>query len=541
MMSRIRPLAPAAALCLCFIWVACQASSRDAAARAGGGEQRAVALPNLDDFAESVRAQLSEQHARVVAQAGDPDADPASLGEAYGFLGMLLQAYELNHAAEPALLNAADLQPKDHRWHYYLGHLYRANVKLEAAAHHFERARAARPDYSPATIHLAEVYRQLGRETDAEKLVREIVRADPQNAVAHLLLGHLAAPNDPARAIEHYETVLRLQPGASSVRYPLAMAYREAGDLARSREQLAQRGQVIVRFSDPLMEELEKLRVGAGAKVYRGNMLLEEGRFAEAAALFEQAATEDPTNVSAHLNLAVAVSQLGDYPRAVAALREVLRLDPANSRARYNLGVLALYANAPGMTDSAIAHFRAAVAIDPGMSAARLWLGNLLYRQRRCRDAIVEFDTYLAERPSHIEARIRQAICHADRGEYPQARELLETGHRAFPADAVLQSAFIRILAASPDASVRDGERALRLAERLAAAQPSPETVEGLAMALAELGRYDEAIRYQREIIGAAESQGQTLALLEYLRSNLRSYEQGKPCRAPWPPTVFDQ
>ena len=133
-----------------------------------------------------------------------------------------------------------------------------------------------------------------------------------------------------------------------------------------------------------------------------------------------------------------------------------------------------------------------------------------------------------------------QAVCHSYLGEFAQARVLLEAGHEAFPQEPILQDALIRVLAASADVSVRDGERAVAMAERLTATFSRPETFESLAMAYAEQGRLAEAIRYQQEVIRAAE--GQVPAdLLDYLQGNLLRYERGEPCRTPWPPTVFDR
>ncbi|MFB3133846.1 MAG: hypothetical protein ACE10K_15110, partial [Rhodothermales bacterium] len=95
-----------------------------------------------------------------------------------------------------------------------------------------------------------------------------------------------------------------------------------------------------------------------------------------------------------------------------------------------------------------------------------------------------------------------------------------------------------RVLSASSDASVRDGPHALKIAERLAATLPRAETLESLAMAYAEVGRFSEASRHQREAIRAAEQQGLHF-WLGHLNDNLLRYEQGKPCRTPWSAVVF--
>ena len=52
-------------------------------------------------------------------------------------------------------------------------------------------------------------------------------------------------------------------------------------------------------------------------------------------------------------------------------------------------------------------------------------------------------------------------------------------------------------------------------------------------MALAETGRFEEAIALQRRLVEAAEREGRSRAL-ERLERRLRAYEAGEPVRAPW-------
>ena len=52
-------------------------------------------------------------------------------------------------------------------------------------------------------------------------------------------------------------------------------------------------------------------------------------------------------------------------------------------------------------------------------------------------------------------------------------------------------------------------------------------------MALAEAGRFDEAVSTQREAVAMAERTGQ-LALASRMGANLRLFEQRRPSRTPW-------
>jgi hypothetical protein len=99
-------------------------------------------------------------------------------------------------------------------------------------------------------------------------------------------------------------------------------------------------------------------------------------------------------------------------------------------------------------------------------------------------------------------------------------------------------SPLVRLLAAAPDPSVRDGSRAVTLATELVKRQNSASAREAMAMALAEVGRYDEALQWQRDAIATAE-QNRQANLAGALAANLRLFERRRPSRMPWrdPPT----
>ena len=72
-----------------------------------------------------VQAQVKQRYATLMEKR-KAGASGDELGTAYGEYAMLLQAAEYYEAAEPAYLNAQDLMPRDVRWPYYLGHLYKS-------------------------------------------------------------------------------------------------------------------------------------------------------------------------------------------------------------------------------------------------------------------------------------------------------------------------------------------------------------------------------------------------------------------------------
>jgi Flp pilus assembly protein TadD len=64
------------------------------------------------------------------------------------------------------------------------------------------------------------------------------------------------------------------------------------------------------------------------------------GDWGTAVAMFQKAVALSPEEVSARLDLSVALAQIGDGPGALAHAREALRISPDNARARELVRVL---------------------------------------------------------------------------------------------------------------------------------------------------------------------------------------------------------
>ena len=118
-------------------------------------------------------------------------------------------------------------------------------------------------------------------------------------------------------------------------------------------------------------------------------------------------------------------------------------------------------------------------------------------------------------------------------GDEATARRRLEQDVTELPDDPALRHALARLLAAGFAAESRDGERALAMALELFSGSKRPDYAETVVMALAELGRFDEAIEWQRRLILETERAGETAALPR-LRRTLDSLARNEPVRSPW-------
>ena len=419
----------------------------------GTGAGLRITIPPLDRLDPVVRRQIGDELDRVRSLERQGGVPGAALGAAYGKLGQLLQAYELHESARGAYLAAQSLAPGEFAWAYYLGHAHRALGDTEAATRDFERALALKPEDVNALLALTQVRLQRGQAAEAEGLARRALLLDPC-AAAHVLLAEAAtARQDHAAAAAEYEAALRLQPGASKLHRPLAVAYRSLGKTQRAERHLAKRGDGRVSLPDPLLEQVAALRRGREADLEAGQAAALRGDFQGAASAFGRAVAAAPDDAQAHANLGSALWKLGDAEGAIREYREALRLKPDDALSHFNLGVVLA---ARGDDPEAIREYREAIRGNDSYANARFNLANALRRQDRCRDALPQYRWVVEHEAHQAPPRIGEIDCLVLLGKRAEALRRAEEGLRALPGDPGLRAVQAR-LRATPQAPATGG------------------------------------------------------------------------------------
>ena len=104
------------------------------------------------------------------------------------------------------------------------------------------------------------------------------------------------------------------------------------------------------------------------------------GEVQQAVNNLEKALQLDATNVDCLMNLSSILGhQAGDYEKARRTAQKAVRIDPANARARHNLGITLMQGN---VLPEAEWHLRKARQLDPQFRAARETLAECLRRRR---------------------------------------------------------------------------------------------------------------------------------------------------------------
>lgn len=490
-----------------------------------------TSLPNLTHMTDSVRTQIDGRYSSLLTAIQDPQTARTELSNLYGAMGNVLTAAQFIDAPEAFYLNAQTLSPSDGRWPYYLGQLYMNQGEFVKAGAAFERALGFQAEDVPTLVSLGEVYLAQGQPETAEPLFSQALSREPGSVWARVGLGRAAlARRNYTQAVDHLEEALQVDPEAAGIHYPLAMAYRSLGELDKAEMHLQERDSGTVRRPDPLVQSMRESLRSASTYEREGIQALESEDWEVAASAFRRGIELDPESPSLRHRLGITLMMMGDSLEGVEQFEGAIRISPEYAQAHYSLGLLM---EQSGQYEEARHRFSAAVRYEPSYVEARLRLARLLRRIGRPGDALSEYTRVIAIDPRLPEAPFGHAMALTGVGRYQEARDQLTEARTLYPDQPMFAKALVRLLAAAPDAQVRDGQQALTLVEDLLERQRDFDLGEAMAMALAEVGQYTQAVSWQREVMSMAQQVGRD-DLVQRMAENLRLYERGQPCRTPW-------
>jgi len=284
------------------------------------------------------------------------------------------------------------------------------------------------------------------------------------------------------------------------------------------------------------------------------------------------AATPSPEQLLAQ---ATALHQQGQWPRAEALYREVLRRQPAHPTALHRLGVLAMQtghvapalslleqarAGAPddadlhsnlglalhaaGRLDDAVASFERALALQPGFAAGRSNLGRSLQALGRHAEALACFDHALVLQPGYLEAQFNRGNALHALGRFEDALASYDTalaGRRDIAEIHVNRARVLHDLGRHEEA-LAAWDDALRL-------QPAyPAARLGRGVALLELGRdapalaeLDRAQALQADPAAVAHNRGNALLRLHRAADALPCFDRALALRPADPETLLSR
>ncbi|MEN8693956.1 MAG: tetratricopeptide repeat protein [Akkermansiaceae bacterium] len=233
---------------------------------------------------------------------------------------------------------------------------------------------------------------------------------------------------------------------------------------------------------------------GGSASVLLGAIYLDKGELEKAASAFAATLEIDPHHRQAAIELAGVLMTLKQPAKAAIYYLKALERRQDDPELHFNLGLARLQS---GDVKKAAASFQNSVTLRPS-GEAHFNLGNIALSASDFREALTQYSKALEFEPPIA----------------PAANNLAW------------------LLAALPDAKMRDEERALQLAQRLLTipGERTASNLDTLAVTLAANGKFEKAITIANEAIALATKNGNT-AIAQDIAKRLALYQKNTPYR----------
>lgn len=387
-----------------------------------------VALPDLNAVAAPVQTQIRARFDAVRASGSAPAEQRA---QQYGELGNVLSAATFFDESVLSYRHAEVLQPTDATWPYLRGHASLRKGDREDAAAAFERALTLKPDYLPARIWLGDVQLDLGKPDAARATFDAALAQQPESAPALFGAGRAALERRAyADAVQSLEHALRVDPRASVMHYPLAMAYRGLGQNDKADEWLRKRGSVAPQLQDPMLQAATVVLDSAVSYESIGMQALRQQDWQGAVQAFRRGLDVAPDDPSLRYWMASAMIAGGDAAGAIREFETIVRTHPDYAKAHFSLG--AVY-DQQGKAADALREYQAAAQFAPNLPDAHLRLALALRRSGKADQAVKEFEATVSLDPAMADAWVGGTQTLLALGRKEQAREWITRGKRLHP------------------------------------------------------------------------------------------------------------
>src|SRR4029077_20113656 len=184
------------------------------------------------------------------------------------------------------------------------------------------------------------------------------------------------------------------------------------------------------------------------------------------------------------------------------------------------------------LVDEAIAHYERAVELRPDYADRHYNLGSALLQEGRIDEAIAHWQRTLSIQPNDAEAHTTLGDALLRKGEIGQAIAHYETALEIAPRSVSTLNNLAWALSTCSDASLRNGAKAIELAQEAdqLAGGKNPIFIRTLAAAYAENGRFTDAIETAQRALQRATAQD-NFALASKLEKDLDLYRTNAPLR----------
>ncbi len=286
-------------------------------------------------------------------------------------------------------------------------------------------------------------------------------------------------------------------------------------------------GEISLDASGLLINPIERIEY---LELYHAAVgMANHGRFAEMIEPLEQVVSACPESAGFRALLGDAYRRLERWDQAREQLEAALEIAPSYDPAHF---YLAAFHETRGELDPALASYRENLRLRPEYVPAREGVARILAEQEDLSAALTEYQEIVRLDPNQARHWITIAGLEQRVGNTARRKQAIERSLELADGDLSTRDYCAWVLATASDDELRDGERALALAQELVEETGGrvPRLLDTLAAAQAETGSFSAAITNAEKAIELADALQDPL-LMEQTAAHLELYRGGKPVR----------
>lgn len=338
----------------------------------------------------------------------------------------------------------------------------------------------------------------------------QAIELDPRNMPAWRGRGlYRLTQGDYEKALEDFQTLLENDPKDLSAHQGVAQAFKQMKQFDKALEHLDQ--VIITQPSSSIPYAL------------KAQILEENGKITEAIESLNQAIRIAPKDIAALMTRARMRASESQYDLAEGDVDRVLKLQPNMPQAILLRSVIGA---AQGKFDEAIGDLQSLLRQNPDSIDLKLQMASYYDAAKEPKRAIELYDEVLSSDPKQQIALRRRGDSYLSMGKQKEAIADYEAALQQQPKDSGLLNNLAWIRATSTIDELRNGQQALQLAEKACDVTQYQQAhiLSTLAAAYAELGNFEEALKWSTKAVELDPEEDQ-------LARELENYRKKKPWR----------
>lgn len=344
--------------------------------------------------------------------------------------------------AERELLAAVQNDDDNYMYYYQLGRAQFRLRKFEAARDSFQKSIKYNRNFDLAHYNLGMTFKRLKLNKDALGAFRNAHTVNQQNSKAWLEEARILneAYHDQKGAIDCYNKVISLDPVNSSALNECGVVYSSLGQYAKA-EECHRKAVALLRPGDKDPITCYNLATA----LYNQGKHAEAQKYAKLSYEQKGAISGAKERAAIVYNYALVEDTLGNTDKAIELYKEVLALDPSNSKTKTNLGVMFM---AMGDADAALTFFLDAYKVEKSFELEND-LGSAYLAKKDYANAVTHFQNALKKSPKDQTVRFNLAQAYAGSGDFDNAKttylEILNADPKNYDSYIELSKVFIAL------------------------------------------------------------------------------------------------